>query len=146
MSREEALKGRGDGFIRKAQTKLPNGTVVERDWTPSERYQLFARGYRDGAGTKPMRADHMGLGPYDNGYAQGQAATRAACAAYAAKVEYRPTILRAAADAEALCPLPDTLEAQRYRYLKKLAHDGGDAARQMFSLEDAIEEAERKIT
>lgn len=85
----------GDTFIRKARTVMPDGTTVERDWNASEKYQLFARGFRDGAGTRPMRKDHMGLGPYDDGYRAGQEATRAATAAYAAKVGHSPTVLRA---------------------------------------------------
>lgn len=85
-----------DTFFRKAQTKLPDGTLVDREWSKSERYQLYARGFRDGAGTKAMRKDHIGLGPYDRGYSDGIAATRAACNAEARRLAYEPTILRAA--------------------------------------------------
>lgn len=83
-------------YERMAQTVLPDGTIINRPWQANERYQLFARGFRDGAGTKPMRKDHMGLGAYDRGYAEGVAATKAACAAYAKEVNYTPAILRSA--------------------------------------------------
>jgi len=77
---------------------------IKRPWTPHERYMLFARGFRDGAGTKAMRKDHEGLGAYDRGYAAGQAAAHAAVAAYAKEIGYEPTILRAAADSEGETP------------------------------------------
>lgn len=86
----------GDTFFRNAQTVLPGGKVIEREWSASERYQLYARGFRDGAATKPMRKDHIGLGPYDRGYADGVKATRAACRREAKRLGYRPTVLRAA--------------------------------------------------
>lgn len=95
--RNAVKKARGlplDTFIRPAQTKLPGGKTVERDWKPSEIYQLYCRGFRDGAGTKPMRKDHMGLGPYDRGYAEGAQAARDACALEAKRLRYEPTILR----------------------------------------------------
>jgi len=81
--------------MRKARTKLPGGEIIEREWKPCELYQLYARGFRDGAGTKPMRKDHMGLEPYDRGYTDGVAAVRAACSAEAKRLEYEPTVLRA---------------------------------------------------
>jgi hypothetical protein len=44
-----------ESYVRKAVTRLPDGRFVERDWTPSERYKLYVRGFRDGASIKAMR-------------------------------------------------------------------------------------------
>lgn len=66
---------------------------TEREWSPSERYQLFVRGFRDGAAVHAMR--HAGLGAYDRGYAAGQQARRMATSSYANEIGYEPTILRA---------------------------------------------------
>ncbi len=86
--------------VRKAQTKLPDGTLIERDWNARERYQLYVRGFRDGAAVKAMRDDHIGLGAYDRGYGDGRRALVLAAATYAEEVEYEPSILRAAAESE----------------------------------------------
>jgi hypothetical protein len=81
---------------RLARTKLPDGTIVEREWTPHERYMLYVRGFRDGAAVKAMA--HSGLGAYDRGYADGRDARASAADAYAKEVGYEPTILRLATD------------------------------------------------
>jgi hypothetical protein len=65
----------------------------EREWSPSERYQLYARGFRDGAAVHAMK--HPGLGAYERGYAEGQQARRMATTSYAREIGYEPTILRA---------------------------------------------------
>ena len=79
---------------RLAQTKMPNGTVVDRPWTSGERYQLYRRGFRDGAGGRGVRHECEGLGAYDRGYAEGRATASAAISAYAQEIGYTPTILR----------------------------------------------------
>lgn len=89
-----------DTFDRKAQTRLPDGTIVERDWTASERYQLYARGWRDGAGLRPTRKDHLGLGPYNRGYGDGSKARDAACEAEALRIGFTVRIVRLASDGE----------------------------------------------
>lgn len=81
-------------YVRLAQTVLPDGSLVDREWTPAERYRLFARGFRDGAGTRGVRKECAGLGAYERGYAEGREATYKACADYAALVGYTPTVLR----------------------------------------------------
>ena len=79
---------------RLAQTKLPSGKVIEREWTPHERYMLFAKGFRDGAGVKAIDKEREGLGAYDRGYDEGIKARREAVGAYAKEIGYEPTILR----------------------------------------------------
>ena len=79
---------------RLAQTRLPDGTMVDRQWFPSELYHLYARGFRSGAGGHAMRPDHQGLLAYDRGYEDGQKATREAVGAYAKEIGYEPSILR----------------------------------------------------
>lgn len=64
----------------------------EREWSPHEKYQLYARGFRDGAANHSMK--HEGLGSYDRGYADGIQARRMATSSYAREVGYEPTILR----------------------------------------------------
>lgn len=80
---------------RLAQTKLSDGTVVEREWTPHERYMLFMAGFRHGAGMRAMDRDKEQLGAYDRGYTEGCKARHAAGIAYAQEIGYAPTILRA---------------------------------------------------
>lgn len=82
---------------KKREGRLAKGRDgVERPWTVTECYQLYARGFRDGAGTRAMRSDHVGLSVYDRGYADGCAATRAACTAYAKEIGHSASILRVA--------------------------------------------------
>lgn len=68
---------------------------TEREWTPAEMYQLYFRGFRDGAGITAMR--HSGLPPYDRGYRDGKKARADACAVFAKEISYRPSILRVVA-------------------------------------------------
>lgn len=81
---------------RLAQTKLPDGTVVEREWTPHERYMLYSRGFKDGAGVKAMRKDCEGLGAYERGYDEGRRSLNQHVGAYAKEIGYIPTVLRTA--------------------------------------------------
>lgn len=81
---------------RLAQTKLPDGTVIEREWTPRERYMLYVSGFGDGAAYRSMRPNREGLGAYDRGYADGRAARGRAATAYAKEVGYVPGVLRSA--------------------------------------------------
>jgi hypothetical protein len=80
---------------RLAQTRLPGGKVIEREWTPHERYMLFAKGFRAGAGARAIDPACEGLGAYDRGYAEGLEARRKAVDAYAKEIGYVPSILRA---------------------------------------------------
>jgi hypothetical protein len=80
---------------RLAQTRQPDGTLVDRPWFPSELYHLYARGFRNGSGGHAMRPDHQGLLAYDRGYEDGRRATQEAVAAYAREIGYEPSILRA---------------------------------------------------
>lgn len=79
---------------RKAQTRLPDGSVIERDWYPHELYALFVRGFRDGACRKQYRDGHGELLAYLEGYNAGIAALGEAAAGYAKRVGHEPTILR----------------------------------------------------
>ena len=79
---------------RLAQTRMPDGTLVDRPWTVAERYMLYARGFRDGASTHAIKENLLGLGAYDRGYSDGKAATSSAVAAYAKEIGYVPSILR----------------------------------------------------
>lgn len=80
--------------MRKAQTRLPDGTTIERDWYPHELYTLYVRGFRDGVGGKVQRKDHEELLPYLRGYNDGITAVQAAATAYADEVGYEPSVLR----------------------------------------------------
>lgn len=82
-------------YIRKAQTKLPGGKIVERDWTTHERYMLFAKGFSAGAGGRARDPQCEGLGAYDRGYDEGIQARRKAVDAYAKEIGYVLSILRA---------------------------------------------------
>lgn len=80
--------------------RLAKGTDgVEREWMPRELYMLYAQGFRDGAGTKAMRATHTGIDAYARGYDEGRAAFSAATQNYADEIGYEPTVLRAATPA-----------------------------------------------
>ncbi len=79
---------------RLAQTKLPSGETIEREWTPHERYMLYAFGWSAGASMRAMDPTKSGLGAYDRGYAEGRAARHTAISWYAVEVGYEPTILR----------------------------------------------------
>lgn len=69
---------------------------IERPWTPHERYMLYCRGFRDGAGIKAMSDECKGLDDYDRGYADGCKARSGAAARFAKKIGYKPTVLRTA--------------------------------------------------
>lgn len=79
---------------RLAQTRRLDGTVVERAWTPHERYMLYASGFKDGAGIRPIDSARAGLGAYDRGYEDGVEARREAVGAYASEIGYVPSVLR----------------------------------------------------
>lgn len=81
---------------RPAQTRLPDGTVAEREWSPRERYMLFGDGFRAGASMRAFDPKKSGLGAYDRGYAEGQRARGDALTDYAKEIGYEPTILRQA--------------------------------------------------
>jgi hypothetical protein len=83
----------GEQYIRLAYSR---GSKTGRPWTTHERYQLYAAGFRAGAGMRPIDGDRSGLGAYDRGYADGLKAMREAVSAYAGRIGYEPTILRAA--------------------------------------------------
>lgn len=59
------------GEERKATTRLPDGSVIERDWTTRELLALYMRGWTDGAQHKPQRDDHTDLVSYLRGYNDG---------------------------------------------------------------------------
>lgn len=92
---EGATQPREEKNKRLAQTKRPDGTVVEREWTPHEKYMLFAKGFRSGAGVRAIDPTCEGIEAYDRGYDEGIQARRAAIDAYAKEIGYTPSILRA---------------------------------------------------
>lgn len=81
-----------DGATFNRLSRSFDGT--KREWSSNEKYQLFVRGFRDGAAIHAMR--HPGLGAYELGYAEGQQARGRAVDAYAKKIGHVPTILRTA--------------------------------------------------
>ena len=68
---------------------------AEREWTPGENYQMFARGWYDGAGSKPVRPDHEGHPEYEAGFTDGVQAKYEALQRYCKRTGYAPEILRA---------------------------------------------------
>ena len=66
-----------------------------REWNAREKYMLYAQGYRDGSGTRPIRPDSSGLAAYDRGYSDGKKQRNEAVQKYADEIGYVPTILRA---------------------------------------------------
>lgn len=76
--------------------RLPGGRVIERPWQRSELFQLYMRGWRDGAGSKPMRKDHMDCPEYDKAYAAGCKAREAVSRRVANRLRHTPNILRLA--------------------------------------------------
>lgn len=85
-----ALATDGEHFER--LSKSFDGT--EREWSAREKFQLYSRGFRDGAATRAVR--HEGLGAYELGYAEGRQSVRLAVDSYAKRIGYEPTILRTA--------------------------------------------------
>jgi hypothetical protein len=63
-----------------------------REWNERERYQLWRRGFRDGAGSAAKR--HPGFVDYERGWEEGAAARIAAGNKFAAEIGYAPSILR----------------------------------------------------
>lgn len=81
------------------------GTDIRSQRTPeqigaSNKYHTWCRGWRDGAGMRPMREDHAThptLGAtYNEAYASGRKAAQDMAAAAAARFGYTPSILRTA--------------------------------------------------
>lgn len=69
--------------------------AAPRAWRPAELYQLYCRGFQDGAGRRAMRVERgADTEAYQRGYRDGQVAGRKAATAYAAEVGYEPTVLR----------------------------------------------------
>lgn len=62
--------------------------------TPAERYQLYCRGYSDGAAVRSIR--HMEHPDYMIGYEEGRIDRERRLREYAAFVGHKPTILRSA--------------------------------------------------
>jgi hypothetical protein len=83
---------------RLAETMLPGGEVIKREWTPKERYMLFRVGFGDGASLRSMQKKLQGLGAYDRGYGEGQNARVEAMNKYAEEIGYKPSILRLQGD------------------------------------------------
>jgi hypothetical protein len=81
---------------KKAPYRLAQGLTdpEPREWRPQEKYMLYARGFRDGAGVRAMQ--HEGHPSYDEGYAAGRKAANKAIDAYCKKIGYKPDILRLA--------------------------------------------------
>ena len=62
----------------KSTFRLAQGLTdpAPREWTPQhEKYMLYVRGFRDGAGTHAIRPDHEGHPSYDRGYQDGRDAS-----------------------------------------------------------------------
>lgn len=68
----------------------------ERPWMKSEKYMLFMRGWRDGAGGHAIRKDHEDIQEYERGYQTGYGARHLAAANAAKRLKYKPEILRLA--------------------------------------------------
>jgi hypothetical protein len=68
----------------------------ERPWTPEELFQLYMRGWRDGAGGHAMRKDHDDILEYEHGYSDGRIAWGVAAARACKKLKYEPSVLRLA--------------------------------------------------
>jgi hypothetical protein len=70
---------------------------VERPWTKDEKFMLYMRGWRDGAGQRAMREEvHLTCPEYDTGYADGYEARQRASQRAAKRLKYKPSILRLA--------------------------------------------------
>ena len=79
---------------RLAQTRAPDGVLVERPWRPYELFTLYMRGWTDAAATRAMRADHIDVPEYDKGYRAGKQARCAVVTRTASRFGYKPEILR----------------------------------------------------
>jgi hypothetical protein len=67
---------------------------VERPWTKDEKFMLFMRGWKDGAGCHAIR--HPDIQEYERGYQTGYGARAFAADAAAKRLRYKPSILRLA--------------------------------------------------
>jgi ADP-ribose pyrophosphatase YjhB (NUDIX family) len=83
------------------RTPVTRGAPTQRDWTPSERYQLYLRGWKDGANIRAMDPFSQEFPPYGRGYADGRRARSAAAEEYAKEIGHIPMVLRLAGDDQA---------------------------------------------
>lgn len=81
-------------YMRLAQTILSDGTILEREWTVSEQYQLYRRGFKHGASLKSIHKEYIGIEAYNKGYSDGSFSIKEACQKYANSIGYEPSILR----------------------------------------------------
>ncbi len=76
--------------------------MIDRSTQEANRYHVFARGWRDGAGSHAMRPDHMNhptlAVDYEAGYASGRDAYSNAMTAASARLGYVPCVLRTQAE------------------------------------------------
>jgi len=83
--------------MEKKKYRLAKGADgKERPWQVNELYQLYMRGWRDGAGLKPMREDHMDCPEYNEAYAEGGRARQRVSNKAVKRLGYKPGILRLA--------------------------------------------------
>lgn len=66
----------------------------ERPWNKGERFHLFMRGWKDGAGGHVIRPDHTDIQEYERGYQTGYGARAFAAEAAAKRLRYKQSILR----------------------------------------------------
>jgi len=74
---------------------------VEREWTPAEKFQLYIRGFKDGAGARVQRIEESKLSFYREGYEAGDRARDRVIVGYAMKVGHdvsTMTLLREASE------------------------------------------------
>lgn len=99
-TRTEKQKERIKEQDRERQKRRQKEIVTKRENTPSERFQIYMRGWRAGAGVKPIdpvAEGHPTLGlDYIKGYDEGIKVRREASVAAAARYGYTPSILRLA--------------------------------------------------
>lgn len=81
---------------RLAQTRLPGGRIVGREWLPEELFVLYMRGWKDGAYGVAMRKEYDTVPEYDKGYEVGYKAKHAAAKAAGKHLKHKPNILRLA--------------------------------------------------
>jgi len=90
---------------RRAQTHLPDGTIVEREWKPRERFHLFRAGLNHGLAGRKKDETREGMVDYDRGYAEGEELRervtflqREKLVAFMGEVGYQPSLLRQEAE------------------------------------------------
>jgi hypothetical protein len=82
---------------KKKKHRLAKGSDgVERKWEPSELFQLYSRGWLDGANGAVMRPDHLDVPEYSDGYVQGYRARGNALYKACKRLKYKPEVLRLA--------------------------------------------------